>query len=244
MRLRKSWTLTMKEFAVFRRKKYIIYSLVALPLVLSLMLPLSIFFSGAFSEVSDSVLGTLFKGEFTIFIILAALLPAVIGSYSIIGEKVEKSLEPLLATPSTDGELLLGKSLAAFVPSIGATYAGAGLFIAVVDGLTYSKLGYLLFPDWSSAVILLLTAPLACVFSVEFNVIVSSRVNDIRAAQQLGSLVVLPLVGIYILGQTGTLTIGAYHLLVVSGILLAADVALSFVSRRTFQREEILTKWK
>lgn len=243
MRLSKSWTLAKKEFAVFRKKKYIIYSLVALPLILSLMMPLSILLATNESEVPASVLGPLLKSEVTIFIILAALLPAVIGSYSIIGEKVERSLEPLLATPSTDGELLLGKSLAAFIPSIGATYAGAGLFIAVVDGLAYDRLGFLL-PDWSTMVILLMVAPLACVFSVEFNVIVSSRVNDIRASQQLGSLVVIPLLAIFLLGQSNVLTIDVYHMLLVSGILLVADVALSFFSRATFQREEILTKWK
>ena len=50
-----------------------------------------------------------------IFIILAAIIPTVIGSYSIVGEKIEK-LETLLATPTTDSEILLGKTLAAFLP--------------------------------------------------------------------------------------------------------------------------------
>ena len=76
------------------------------------------------------------------------------------------------------------------------------------------------------------------------NVIVSSRVDDVRAAQQLGSLVVLPLLAIFLLGQTNALSIDVFHMLIVSGILLIADIVLSFVSRRTFQREEILTKWK
>jgi len=234
----------MKEFAVFRKKSYIIYSLVALPLILSLLLPLAFYFTHVFTEVPASVLVTLLRSESTIFIILAALLPAVIGSYSIIGEKLEKSLEPLLATPSSDGELLLGKSLAAFVPSVGASYIGAALFIIVVDWFTFPVLGYLIFPDWGMVVMLLSTVPLACAFSVELNIIVSSRVNDVRAAQQLGSLVVLPLIAIYILGQTGTVEIDPYHLLIISAILLLADVLLSFASRRTFQREEILTKWK
>jgi ABC-type Na+ efflux pump permease subunit len=92
-----------------------------------------------------------------------------------IGEKLGKSLEPLLATPATDSELLLGKGPAVFVRTMGATYAGAALYIAVVDGLASSRLGYIPLPDWSTAVILLLAAPLACILSVEFNVIISSR---------------------------------------------------------------------
>ncbi|HUK80784.1 MAG TPA: hypothetical protein VLU91_09015, partial [Nitrososphaerales archaeon] len=148
------------------------------------------------------------------------------------------------ATPATDGELLLGKSLAAFIPSIGATYAGACVYIAAVDILASGRLGYAPLPDWNSAAVLLLAAPLACLFSVEFSVIISSRVNDIRSAQQLGSLVILPLLAIFLLGQTGTLAPNVYDMLIVSGILLAADVLLSFVLRATFQREEILTKWR
>jgi ABC-2 type transport system permease protein len=234
----------MKEFAVYRRKKYIIYSLVAVPLLLSLILPLSILLPTSSKDISASVLAPLLENEVTIFIILAALLPAIIASYSLIGEKIERSLEPLLATPATDGELLLGKSLAAFIPSIGATYAGAILYIAVVDGLATGRIGYIPLPDWNTAVILLTTAPLACIFSVEFSVIISSRVNDIRAAQQLGSLVILPLLAIFLLGETNVLAPNAYDMLIVSGILLVADVMLSFVFRATFQREEILTKWK
>ena len=38
--------------------------------------------------------------------------------------------------------------------------------------------------------------------NVEFSIIISSRVNDIRAAEQLGTMVILPLVAIFILAQT------------------------------------------
>ena len=68
----------------------------------------------------------------------AAILPTAIASYSIVGEKVEKSLEPLLATPTTDGELLLGKSIAAFLPPLIATYIGALIFMVLIDIVTFS----------------------------------------------------------------------------------------------------------
>jgi ABC-type Na+ efflux pump permease subunit len=244
MRLSQAWIVTMKDFGIFRRKRYILYSLIAGPLAISVLLPESILLSTSPGEIPAATLGTLFGGEFTIFIMLAALLPSVIGAYSFIGEKIEKSLEPLLATPTTDSELLLGKSLAAFLPSIAATYVGAALFMSIVDYSTYGQIGHLLFPNASAAVILVLAAPLACIMSVEFSIIVSSRVNDIRAAQQLGTMIILPLVAIFILGETGTFTIDPYRLLIISGILLLADIALFYVSRTTFQREEILTKWK
>jgi hypothetical protein len=36
----------------------------------------------------------------------------------------------------------------------------------------------------------------------------------------------------------------AINSLLISGVLLAVDVTLFFVSTATFRREEILTKWK
>ena len=221
MRLSQSWIVTMKDFGVFRRKRYILYSLIAASSLSSRSsCPAACSCRPLRTRIPAATLGQILGVEFTIFILLAAILPSVIGSYSFIGEKVEKSLEPLLASPTTDSELLFGKSLAAFLPSIGATYAGAVLFMAVADALTYVPLGYLLFPNLNTVVTLLLAAPLACILSVEFSVIVSSRVNDIRSAQQLGSLIILPLVGIFVLGENGALAIDPLHLVIISGILL------------------------
>lgn len=49
--------------------------------------------------------------------------------------KLEKSLEPLLATPTTDDELLLGKSLATFLPTLGVTYIGTAIFVTIMGHL-------------------------------------------------------------------------------------------------------------
>ena len=80
--------------------------------------------------------------------------------------------------------------------------------------------------------------------SVVAGVIVSSRVNDPRVAQQIGGIVVIPIIGVTLLQATGTVLVGAsgYLLfaaivLVVSAIGLRAGVAL-------FDREAILTRWR
>jgi hypothetical protein len=149
-----------------------------------------------------------------------------------------------LATPTTDGELLLGKSLATFLPTIGVTYIGAAIFITIMDVWSYIKFGLFLLPNADLALILGLMAPLACILSVEANIIISSRVNDIRAAQQLGTLVVLPLILLLVFSvQITTIPISLLAL-IVSAVLAVADIALFSLSKATFQREEILTKWK
>ncbi len=154
--------------------------------------------------------------------VIAAVLPTIIASYSFVGEKLEKSLEPLLATPTTDAELLFGKSLASFIPCIGATYIGTAIFVVIIDVWSSMTLGVWLLPNLYWAVVMGLMTPLACVLSVEANVIISSRVNDIRAAQQLGGLIILPLLMVMILATSipsiPLVTLG----LIVSGALAVA----------------------
>ena len=90
-----------------------------------------------------------------------------------------------------------------------------------------------------------LAVPLATIMSVEWNVIVSARVSDVRVAQQVGMLLVLPFAGVYVGGELGVVPLGNTGvLLIISGILLATDLLLLYVARATFRREEILTKWK
>lgn len=255
MRLSKSWTVAGKDIKIFKKKKSIIYSVILFPLLVSIGVPLVVFYAGtrhggtsmaavtAATRWAALLPGLLNTFSF-LFIIGAATLPTAIASYSLVGEKVEKSLEPLLATPTTDGEILLGKSLAAFLVPIAAIYGGAAIFMALMDRFTFSTLGYLYFPNWSIGIILLLVAPLASILSVEVNVIVSARVGDIRAAQQLGGLMVLPFAGIYVAGEIGLVSLQPDNLLIISAILVALDLVLFFVSTAAFRREEILTKWK
>ena len=179
------------------------------------------------------------------FVVLAAVLPSTIAAYSIVGEKIEKTLEPLLATPTTDGEILLGKSIAAFLPPMLSTWAGASIFMAAADYILYNAgLGYYYFPNWNAGVILLILAPLAAIFSVEVGVIASSRVSDVRGANQIAGLMFIPFMAVFVAGVEGIITLSIDTLLVFSVGVLIVDLALYFVSTSTFRREEILTKWK
>ncbi len=245
MKISKSWIVASKDLKIFRKKKGVVYGVVLLPLVVGIGLPLVIRLAGSRSGgIPAATLLPLLDALSFFFIIVAAILPTAIASYSLVGEKVEKSLEPLLATPTTDGELLLGKSIAAFLPPITAIYAGAVVFMVLMDQVTRNTLGYLYFPNWTVGIILLLVVPLSAILCVLANVIISSRINDVRSAQQLGTLIVLPFSGVYVGAEIGIVTLDTSNLLIISAVLLAIDIALLYIARLTFRREEILTKWK
>jgi ABC-2 type transport system permease protein len=244
MRLWKSWIVATKDFSVFRKNKYVLYSLIAMPLLLGLVVPASLLFALGDAQVPLGAITMVINLSTWYFVIVAAVLPTVIASYSFVGEKIEKSLEPLLATPTTDSELLLGKSLAAFLPCVGATYLGSAIFVTLVDAWSYSRLGVLMLPNLDFAWIVAIIVPLVCVMSVESNVIISSRVNDVRAAQQIGGLVVLPMILVMLLAATGDPNTTSLILTILSVALVIADIALFYMSKAIFRREEILTKWK
>jgi ABC-2 type transport system permease protein len=248
MRLSKAWLVASRDFKIFRRQKNIWYSIIVFPIIISVLFPIILEFAGQRSGgsglLSAANLPNLLD-SFSFFIVIgAAYIPLGIASYSIVGEKIEKSLEPLLATPLTDGEILLGKAIAALLPALVVMYAGAAVFMVGVDAVTFGKLGYNYFPNWTFAFLLLVLVPLAVTMSVLYSVIVSSRANDVRSANSYSILIFLPLLAIYFASEIRIITLDMNGFLIIAGILSAVDVALYFIGTKVFQREEILTKWK
>lgn len=244
MRIPKAWIVATKDMRVFLRKKYAIYSMVLFPLIVGIGLPLVLRFAGARQGGLHGAQLVIIMNAFSFFFVIgSALLPTTLASYSLVGEKIEKSLEPLLAAPITDSELLLGKSIAAFFPPIGAIYISSIVFMALADLVTHNTLGYSYFPNWTIGLILLVIVPLSAILSIEWSVIVSSRASDVRAAQMQGILIVLPLAAIYVASEIGAISLDIKNLLIISAVVLVADIFLFFLSTKTFQREEILTKW-
>ncbi len=139
---------------------------------------------------------------------------------------------------------MLGKAISAIIPTLIAMYTAATVFMVGIDVVTFGTLGYYYFPNWNIATLALVLMPVAIVMSVLFSVIVSSRVNDVRSANSFGIFILFPLLGVYLLSETSIITLDINSLLIISGILLAVDVALFYESTKTFRREEMLTKWK
>ena len=92
---------------------------------------------------------------------------------------------------------------------------------------------------------LVLLAPLAAIMSIELAAIISSRVSDVRGATQIGSLMFVPFMVIFLAGVEGTFAFTIPNLLIISAIVLAIDVALFFLryvhlqSRRDIDEVEV-----
>jgi ABC-2 type transport system permease protein len=178
-----------------------------------------------------------------IFIVLPAALPTLIASYSIVGEKNNKSLEPLLATPTTDEELLAGKVLSAFVPTMVGTYIAFIASVIIIDILLFPKLGYAPVPNVTWIMSILLLSPTACLMSILACVFISSKVTDVRAAQQLGGFVIMPIIVLMLMVFSGLILLSPVMVLIVAAIYIGIDLGLFYFAKSVFNREAILVKW-
>jgi ABC-2 type transport system permease protein len=243
MRFSQAWIVARHDIGIVRRRRGIVAGLIGLPVGVGLGFPVlvGILLSRGGPDPA-SWLPTYIEAFSFWFIIGAASLPNTIAAYSIVGEKVSKSLEPLLSTPTTDGEILVGKALAALVPSLLAVWAGSVLFQVAIDVETVGPFGYLFYPNWTMAIELLILVPLAALLAIEASVIISSHVTDIRSAQQYASVIFLPLILVYVASEIFGLD--TTTLLYMGGAFGLVVLVLYFASIRTFHREEILTRWK
>jgi ABC-2 type transport system permease protein len=191
----------------------------------------------------NQVLPMMFNMVLMIFIIVPATLPTIIATYSIVGEKNNRSLEPLLATPTTDGELLAGKIFSAFIPSMGSTLIAFTLGVVLLDIILIPRVAYPLLPDLTWILSILLLAPMACLMSILACVLVSSKVSDVRAAQQLGGFIVMPVVVLMLGVVSGFIFLSPIMVFIVSGVYGGIDLGLFYFARAIFNRENILTHW-
>ena len=129
------------------------------------------------------------------FLLMPAYIPLSIATFSIIGEKQARTLEPVLATPIRTGELLAGKAIAALVPGVVAGWVTYVVFVVLASVVYGPNLfGVVTDGSWLAGVFAL--GPAVGLSSVVAGVIVSSRVNDPRVAQQVGGIVIVPIIGI------------------------------------------------
>lgn len=245
MRLSQAWIVARHDIQILLQRRGILAGLVAFPIGIGLGFPALVQFLLLPRGGADPARwAPMFIDAFAFwFVIGAASLPTSIASYGIVGEKVSKSLEPLLSTPTTDGEILLGKTLAALVPTLLAMWVGGLLFQVFMDLATVGPFGYLYYPNWQMAVELFVAMPLVAVLAIEAAVVISSRVTDVRSAQQYAGLIFVPMIFVYVAAEV-VLTLNTLNLLYISAVFGVCTLILFWITVKAFRRDEILTRWR
>jgi len=257
--------IIVKEWREVFKNKFVLFTVAFLPLMITALPLIMLYFTAGsddFGGVSAadlppqfaSLCGSLNGGDcmlyyivtqfILLFMMVPVIIPMTIASYSIVGEKSTRTLEPLLATPVTTLELLVGKGLAGIIPAVIMTWGGyliyaAGAHILVSNPAVVSKL---FDPLWLIAIFLV--GPLLSLLGVSIAVMVSSRVNDPRVAEQISGIFVLPVVGLFVGQTTGLILVNEQFILWMAGALVILDSILFYFAVQIFQRETILSRWK
>ena len=191
----------------------------------------------------DALLGLVADQYLYMLLLIALALPSTIAAHAIVGEKVERTLEPLLATPIATSDLLLGKCLAAVVPATLITQLG---YVLTVAGFAWtcppSVVALTCRPVWPLA--FGLVVPALAMLSALASIVASSRVNDPRTAQGLVGFLVIPVIGAGISSVMGRLFLDVGHLAWGALGVLVLDAAVLWLAVKLFSREAILTRWK
>ncbi len=178
----------------------------------------------------------------TVFFLIPFVVSTILAAHSVAGEKVGRTLEPVLAAPLQTWQLLLAKSLTALIPTTLATWVAGAAFVILVNSMAMApaEVPLILSPGWVAA--MLIAVPAMGLIPIGITIIISSRVTDLRTAQQIGTLVGMVL-GIAVIGISIAIPLTVLNVLGIALALLIAGAIILWFATRLFQREVILTRW-
>ncbi|MCL4388341.1 ABC transporter permease subunit [Candidatus Marsarchaeota archaeon] len=260
MDFRNAWAIAVKDMREVFSSVSIYGPMLAVPLFFAIVLPVLTFYVTIYAAPSviarisslpsappilQGANAATFMRYFAInvlgpiFLTMPILTSSVISADSFAGEKERKTAEALLATPVKKSELLLGKIMASFIPTIILTVAVFAIYGTVTNTFAMGSFHEYILPT-AAWLMMILTSPFLAIVTIGIVVLVSSHVRGVKESQQISTLIILPVLimpFISILGLASlTVTFFAYVIL----ILAAMSLALFYVSIRTFRKDRML----
>ena len=254
--MHKVFVILRKEFIEIVQQRILLFSTLLPPLLFA-VLPLIFLQRGSngsrvsslvipslggltLHEYTQGVIGTLFSN---VYMLLPMTVPSIIAAFSIIGEKNNHTLEPVLATPVRRWQLLTGKMLSALLPAVIVTWISGGLFIAELAIFTDANVvSHVVTAGWLT--LFFACTPLLGLIAVAIMTFISSRVNDTRTAQTLSIWGVIPILGLILGELSGQFELTVLVAVIAIIILIPLAILLTWGATQLFQRETILTRWK
>lgn len=206
-------------------------------------------FTPEFQEQATGVTGAgqwaVFALEFflaPLYLLVPLIVATVIAADSFAGERERGTLEALLHTPTSDEDLLAAKLLAAWLPAVVVGLLGFVLYSIVANTLAWPYLHRIFFPNAVWIALALWVTPAVAALGLGMMVYVSSRVDSLQAAHQIGSLVVMPVILLIIAQVSGVFLLELDLVLTVGALLWTVDACLLWLAGRTFRRSRLAVR--
>jgi len=230
-----------KELTEFRRSRFIVSTMAIFP-VLFLISPTATILASKV-DVSGTKLNNEVGLSLMILLLIPVLIPATVAAYSVVGERDQGTLEPVLTTPISREELLIGKAVANFIPAVTLAYLVFGVFLTIVRlGATPVMASAV----WHAPQLLaeLFYIPLLAGWAIWMGLAVSTKASDTRVAQQLSTLASLPPIVLIALMSFQVIKPTLAIALALAGVLLVIDSIAYLLVSRLFDRERLITGTK
>ena len=220
----------------YRRNRFVTATMAAVP-VLFIILPTIQLIA---ANVTGKELSVRVGLSLLYMLVIPVMMPSVVSAYSVVGEREQGTLEPVLTTPIRREEFLIGKALAAFVPTLVIAYAVFGIFLAIAGLFAHPAIASAIYAGTHVLVQLVFT-PLLAGWAIWVGIGVSARSTDVRVAQQLSVLASTPPLVIVALISLNVITVSTALALGLAAALLAIDLLAWRVVAAMFDRERLVT---
>ncbi len=264
--VKKVKALIAKELLVQSKDSATLSTMVVIPLLFGIVIPVSLICLGTDNPLVQSLGGMQFilnaatshaagsgvnaEGRILytilmyffipVFMLLPTMISNVTAAASFVGERERKTIEGLLYTPLNQQELLLGKIAASFVPATIITWFSLIVYGVILDTLGYHVFGSFIFPNSAWVLLGLIVMPLVSFLSTLLVVTVSQHMKTTRAAQSVSLIILVPIIGIIVSQASSSASLGIGMIAIICSVILIIDVVLfCFVSRR-FKSEALL----
>jgi ABC-2 type transport system permease protein len=224
-----------KELREYRRNRAIVITMALVPLVFLIQPLIEIF------NLPASSAGTLAHKQPLLYMLgIPALAPALIAAASVVGERQQGTLEPVLTTPIRREEFILGKAVAVLFPALVVSYGVFGLAVASIELFAQAPVASAVLRGPELLAQLLFT-PLLATWSIWLAMAISARTSDFRVAQQLSTLASLPSVIVIALVSFNVIHATLSVALAFGIALLVLDRLGWRVVSALFDRERLIT---
>jgi ABC-type transport system involved in multi-copper enzyme maturation permease subunit len=230
--------IVQKELRDYRRNRFVVYTMSFMPLIF-VAAPLVQLFSVNVS-ITSAKLDARIGISLLYMLIIPATIPSVLSAYSVVGEREQGTLEPVLTTPVHREEFLVGKAVAALLPTLAVAYVVFGIFLGATAAFAHPVVASAVF-EHDHLLVQLLFTPLIAGWSIWVGIAVSTRVSDVRAAQQLSVLASLPPLAIVGLLSFNVIVPSLGLALGLAGALLVIDGLAWRVVAAMFNGERLVT---
>lgn len=248
--------LIKKDMRTIRRSKSLLTVLIILPIILCFIMPTAMVGTIRFFDVEQSMgpdverMVTKFLAEVSVsaiplatfkqqmiyifinylfasfFLLVPIITASVTAANSFVGEKERRTLESLLFAPITIKELFVAKILASFLPAYFISLVSFIISGISINILSYPLFDKIVFPTGNWIVLITCLSPMILLLTILLNILISSRVKTYQEAQNIGGIIVLPVIAMVVGQVSGLFLIGIKIMLLLSLALLIINLFL------------------